>query len=35
MLEGGRDPPFAQEALAETFVVGQLRRQHLERDAAS
>ena len=34
MVERGRDPRLAQEALAEALVLGELGRDHLERDLA-
>ena len=34
MVEGGGDPRLAQEALAEALVLGELGRDHLERDLA-
>ena len=35
MVERGGDPRLAQEALAEALVLGELGRDHLERDLAA
>jgi hypothetical protein len=34
VVERGREPGLADEPLAESFVLGELRREHVERDLA-